>query len=147
NSPGNALDKRLIIASTHTDAPGEAPSKAVIEPSSDTIVSVPNINVPLPHLSVSLISCIRCPAVINFSSLEFSYGIISLYYSIFSSFFHINCLTKYLVKPNSLAPADSIVKTLVGLTDANRSKFEPVFKNLGENPANGPNKSDRLPSI
>ena len=37
--------------------------------------------------------------------------------------------------------------TLFGFTEPNKSIFEPVFKNFGEKPANGPNSNDFLLSI
>src|SRR5690606_11258338 len=39
------------------------------------------------------------------------------------------------------------VSTLCGLTEVIKSNMEPDFKNFGEKPANGPNKSDFLLSI
>ena len=46
---------------------------------------------------------------------------------------------------NSLTPAVNIVTILFGLTERIKSKFDPVFKNLGEKPANGPNNRERSP--
>ena len=34
---------------------------------------------------------------------------------------------------------------LLGFTDLTRSKYEPFFKNFGENPAKGPNSNDFSP--
>src|SRR5699024_12378179 len=45
------------------------------------------------------------------------------------------------------APAASIVKALFGLTDPNKSMFDPVFRNFGENPAYGPNSNVLSPLI
>src|SRR5699024_10153758 len=67
--------------------------------------------------------------------------------SIRCSFDNINCSTKYFVNDKFLAPEASIVNTLFGLTDPIRSIFEPVFKNFGEKPANGPKNKHSSPSI
>src|SRR5699024_944186 len=40
------------------------------------------------------------------------------------------------------APAASIVNVLFGLIERRKSIFEPFFKNLGPNPANGPNNKE-----
>ncbi|MNV80360.1 hypothetical protein D3C71_1739580 [compost metagenome] len=45
------------------------------------------------------------------------------------------------------APADNIVRRLSGFTEVIKSNIEPVFKNFGEKPANGPNSNDFLLSI
>src|SRR5699024_5349376 len=58
-----------------------------------------------------------------------------------------NCSTKYFVNDKFLAPEASIVNTLFGLTDPIKSIFEPVFKNFGEKPANGPKNKHSSPSI
>src|SRR5699024_18872 len=132
---------------TAVEAPGEAPSKADIEPSSLVTSSVPNLSVPFPPSSVSLITCTRWPAITMSQSSNFAVGINSFNSSNRFSSDKSTCSTKYFVNPISFNPAESIVKTLLGLTDSIKSKFEPVFKNLGENPAKGPNNNVRLPSM
>src|SRR5690606_2308047 len=77
----------------------------------------------------------------------FAVGINSRNSFIRCSFDNITCWIKYFVNDISLAPAANIVKTLFGLTDVIKSNMEPVFKNLGEKPANGPKSNDFLLSI
>ncbi|MNW06649.1 hypothetical protein D3C71_2030900 [compost metagenome] len=59
----------------------------------------------------------------------------------------ITCSIKYLVNDMFLAPADNIVTRLFGLTEVTKSNIEPVLRNFGEKPANGPNNNDFLLSI
>src|SRR5690606_35246175 len=56
----------------------------------------------------------------------------------------ITCWIKYFVSAISFTPAASIVVTLCGLIDVTRSNIEPVLRNFGEKPANGPNSNDFL---
>src|SRR5699024_11467665 len=48
---------------------------------------------------------------------------------------------EYLSSGKFFAAADNNVVMLLGLTDLNKSKFEPYFKNLGPILANGPNNN------
>src|SRR5699024_11004978 len=77
----------------------------------------------------------------------FAFGIKSCNSSIRCYFDNISCWIKYFVKGTFFAPVANIVKTLFGSTDSNMSIFEPVFQNVDENPANGPNNNVFLLSI
>ncbi|CZR99247.1 hypothetical protein CDFC105_64073 [Clostridioides difficile] len=60
---GKFFSKTSSATDTEVDAPGDSPSNAITEWSSELTTSVPNWINPLPFSSVSLITCTRLPAV------------------------------------------------------------------------------------
>ncbi len=57
------------------------------------------------------------------------------------SFVIITWSNEYLIKGKFLTAAANKVVMLYVLTDLNKSKLEPFFKNLGPTLANGPNNN------
>src|SRR5690606_8184298 len=122
------------MIATDAEAPGEAPNNAAIEPSALETTSVPNSNTP-PRSGTFLITCTRRPAFSITQSSIFAVGMNCFKDSNLSFGFFITSVIKYLVKSRLSKPADNIGLMLDNLIEAGKSKKDPCFKNLVENPA------------
>src|SRR5690606_15672333 len=143
---GKQRFNRLIMIGTDVDAPGDAPNKAAIEPSALDTTSVPNSKIP-PCFGSFFITCTRCPATSTFQSFSFAVGMNCFKASNLSEGLFMTSVIKYFVKSRLCKPAEIIGLIFDSLIEAGRSKYEPFFKNLVENPAYGPNNKACSPSI
>src|SRR5699024_144465 len=123
---------------TETEAPGDSPSIAMTESSSEWTISVPNWMNPRPCSSVSLMTCTRLPASSRSQSSSFASGTNLRSSFIRSDLSIITCWMEYWISERFLIPAEASVKMLSLFIDLKRSIFEPYFRNLGPIAANGP---------
>src|SRR5690606_15365208 len=143
---GKQRFKRLIMIGTDVDAPGDAPSKAAIEPSALDTTSVPNSKMP-PCSGSFLITGTRCPATSTFQSFNCAVGINCFRESSLSDGLFITSVMRYFVKSKLCKPAEIIGLIFDNLIEAGKSKYDPFFKNFVEKPAYGPNNNACSPSI
>lgn len=144
SSSGKHFSNKSKIICTEIDAPGDAPKRAAKVPSGLVTSSVPNWSTLFP-CTFFFITCTLCPAVIKSQSVFWALGKNLRSSSICEFFDNNSCFSKYLVKGMFVAPTVSMVFRLCFFMDANKSRLEPVFKNLGENPAKGPKSSSGFP--
>src|SRR5699024_11847386 len=96
----------------------------ILEQSSELTTSYPNCNFPF-SVSVSLMTCTRCPAGTKSQSSVSAVGTKARKSSICSSLDMASCSIKYLVSDKFFAPDKTMVNALLGFSELIKFMFDP----------------------